>query len=164
MVGEGYINRFNLEGRSYRVIPQVGREFRLDAAMLENDQPLGKGVQEHLVVGHHDHGLVLLEVEVAEHVHYFVSSLRVQVSGGLICQYDRRIVYQGAGNGNTLPLATRAGEVVGVEGDAELVRKGNENARRNGVENVRFHTADLAADPGAAPCGLPHVATASPLR
>jgi len=36
MVGEGYINRFNLEGRSYRVIPQVGREFRLDAAMLED--------------------------------------------------------------------------------------------------------------------------------
>jgi len=36
MVGEGYINRFNLEGRSYRVIPQVGREFRLDAATLED--------------------------------------------------------------------------------------------------------------------------------
>ena len=56
------------------------------------------------------------------------------------------------GLGNfTLPLATRAGAVVGVEGDAELVRKGSENARRNGLENVRFHTADLAADPGAAP-------------
>jgi len=56
------------------------------------------------------------------------------------------------GLGNfTLPLATRAGAVVGVEGDAELVRKGSENARRNGLDNVSFHTADLAADPGAAP-------------
>lgn len=56
------------------------------------------------------------------------------------------------GLGNfTLPIATRAGEVVGVEGDAELVRKGTENARRNGLENVRFHAADLAVDPGAAP-------------
>ncbi|MEJ2604712.1 MAG: efflux RND transporter permease subunit [Gammaproteobacteria bacterium] len=36
MVGEGYVNRFNLEGRSYRVIPQVSREFRLDASMLED--------------------------------------------------------------------------------------------------------------------------------
>jgi 23S rRNA (uracil1939-C5)-methyltransferase len=56
------------------------------------------------------------------------------------------------GLGNfTLPLARRGAEVVGVEGDAELVRKGTENARRNGLENVRFHAADLAVDPGAAP-------------
>ncbi len=44
MVGEGYVNRFNLEGRSYRVIPQVDREFRLDAAMLEDYHvPTGSG-------------------------------------------------------------------------------------------------------------------------
>lgn len=34
LVGEGYVNRFNLQGRSYKVIPQVAREFRLDAEML----------------------------------------------------------------------------------------------------------------------------------
>ena len=41
--------------------------------------------------------------------------------------------------------------MVGVEGDAELVRKGEANARRNGLDNAHFHAADLAADPGAAP-------------
>ena len=67
-------------------------------------------------------------------------------------QPGERVLDLFCGLGNfTLPLATRGGEVVGVEGDAELVRKGTENARRNGLENVRFHAADLAVDPGAAP-------------
>lgn len=51
------------------------------------------------------------------------------------------------GLGNfTLPLATRCGECVGVEGDAELVRKARDNAARNGLENVRFFAADLAVE------------------
>ncbi|MEJ2384660.1 MAG: 23S rRNA (uracil(1939)-C(5))-methyltransferase RlmD [Xanthomonadales bacterium] len=67
-------------------------------------------------------------------------------------QPGERVLDLFCGLGNfTLPLATRAGEVVGVEGDAELVRKGTANARRNGLDNARFHAADLAVDPGAAP-------------
>ena len=34
LLGSGYVNRFSLEGRSYKVIPQVAREFRLDKDML----------------------------------------------------------------------------------------------------------------------------------
>jgi multidrug efflux pump len=34
MLGEGYVNRFNLEGRSYKVIPQLERDFRLTTGML----------------------------------------------------------------------------------------------------------------------------------
>jgi len=36
MLGGGYVNWFNLEGRSYKVIPQVERTFRLDHKMLDN--------------------------------------------------------------------------------------------------------------------------------
>ncbi len=36
MLGGGYVNRFSMDGRSYKVIPQVGREFRLDADMLQH--------------------------------------------------------------------------------------------------------------------------------
>ena len=56
------------------------------------------------------------------------------------------------GLGNfTLPLARRAREVVGVEGDASLVARARENARRNGLENLQFHVANLfEADGGAA--------------
>ncbi len=51
------------------------------------------------------------------------------------------------GLGNfTLPLARLAGEVVGVEGDAALVEKARANARRNGLDNVSFHMANLMED------------------
>ncbi|MFC1606052.1 23S rRNA (uracil(1939)-C(5))-methyltransferase RlmD [Pseudomonadota bacterium] len=65
---------------------------------------------------------------------------------------DQRVLDLFCGLGNfSLPIATRAGQVVGVEGDLELIRKATANAARNGVTNARFHTADLAVDPGAAP-------------
>jgi 23S rRNA (uracil1939-C5)-methyltransferase len=60
-------------------------------------------------------------------------------------------LYCGLGN-FTLALARRAARVVGVEGDRELVRRGGENARRNGIANAQFHVADLMQPlPGGAP-------------
>jgi 23S rRNA (uracil1939-C5)-methyltransferase len=51
------------------------------------------------------------------------------------------------GLGNfTLPLARRAGQVVGVEGEAGLVQRARDNATRNGIANAMFYSADLAAD------------------
>ncbi|MBZ0205295.1 MAG: 23S rRNA (uracil(1939)-C(5))-methyltransferase RlmD [Flavobacteriales bacterium] len=56
------------------------------------------------------------------------------------------------GLGNfTLPIARRAGEVVGVEGEAALVARSRENAQANGIGNVEFFAADLAADQADAP-------------
>ncbi len=36
MLGEGFVNRFSMDGRSYRVIPQVQQGYRLDAAMIDD--------------------------------------------------------------------------------------------------------------------------------
>jgi len=56
------------------------------------------------------------------------------------------------GLGNfTLPLARRAGRVVGVEGAPGLIARSRENAQRNGLENVEFHAADLAKDLASEP-------------
>jgi 23S rRNA (uracil1939-C5)-methyltransferase len=56
------------------------------------------------------------------------------------------------GLGNfTLPIAKKAGAVVGVEGDSELVRRAALNAGNNGLDNAVFHTADLNEDPTSAP-------------
>ncbi len=51
------------------------------------------------------------------------------------------------GLGNfTLPLARRCAHVVGVEGEAGLVRRARDNAARNGIANAEFHVANLAED------------------
>lgn len=65
---------------------------------------------------------------------------------------EDRILDLFCGLGNfTLALARRAGEVVGVEGEAGLVRRARDNAARNGIHNASFHTADLTEEPGASP-------------
>jgi 23S rRNA (uracil1939-C5)-methyltransferase len=62
-------------------------------------------------------------------------------------QPQDRVLDLFCGLGNfTLPIARRAGRVVGVEGDAGLVARARENAVRNGLANVEFHAADLAKD------------------
>ena len=53
-------------------------------------------------------------------------------------------LYCGLGN-FSLPLARRAGELLGVEGDAGLVARAVRNAARNGIANTRFVAADLMA-------------------
>ncbi len=59
-------------------------------------------------------------------------------------QGDERVLDLFCGIGNfTLPLATRADEVVGVEGDQDLVARARENAARNGIKNVSYYTANL---------------------
>lgn len=59
-------------------------------------------------------------------------------------QPGERVLDLFCGLGNfTLPLARRAGSVVGVEGSEELVKRARDNAQRNGITNVEFHAADL---------------------
>ncbi|NOQ76328.1 MAG: 23S rRNA (uracil(1939)-C(5))-methyltransferase RlmD [Methylococcaceae bacterium] len=51
------------------------------------------------------------------------------------------------GLGNfTLPIATKAGHVVGVEGDQPLVNHAKDNAQLNNLSNVEFFAADLSKD------------------
>ena len=45
LVGGNYVNRFDLAGRSYKVIPQLERGARLNAEQLENTYVKGPGAQ-----------------------------------------------------------------------------------------------------------------------
>ncbi|MFW5815751.1 MAG: 23S rRNA (uracil(1939)-C(5))-methyltransferase RlmD [Wenzhouxiangella sp.] len=65
---------------------------------------------------------------------------------------DERVLDLFCGLGNfTLPLARRAGAVTGVEGSAALIEAARSNARSNGLDNVDFDVADLAADVSTRP-------------
>lgn len=57
---------------------------------------------------------------------------------------EDRVLDLFCGLGNfTLPIARNVTEVVGVEGDGGLVARARENARRNGINNSRYYTANL---------------------
>jgi len=57
---------------------------------------------------------------------------------------SERVLDLFCGLGNfSLPLARRAGRVVGVEGDASLVARARRNAARHGLDNLEFHQSDL---------------------
>lgn len=67
-------------------------------------------------------------------------------------QPEDRVLDLFCGLGNfTLPLARKAGHVVGVEGDDAMVVRGRENAGLNGLQNVAFHGANLQGDFTAEP-------------
>ena len=54
------------------------------------------------------------------------------------------------GIGNfSLPLARRSGAVLGVEGEAMLVKAAAANAELNGIDNAKFRQADLGAIDGS---------------
>ena len=70
-------------------------------------------------------------------VHFAVEQLEV---GG-----EERVLDLFCGIGNfSLPLARRAGVVLGVEGLESLTRRASANAARNGLDNVSFRVADLS--------------------
>ncbi len=63
-------------------------------------------------------------------------------------QSDECILDLFCGLGNfSLPLARKAGSVVGVEGDEGLVERARQNAVHNGIINAEFFSSDLSDDP-----------------
>ncbi len=65
---------------------------------------------------------------------------------------DENVLDLFCGLGNfTLPIARRAGNVVGVEGDNALVARARANAAANRIGNVEFAAADLAAEQAHTP-------------
>jgi len=58
---------------------------------------------------------------------------------------EDRVLDLFCGIGNfSLPLARKAGTVLGVEGEKSLVTRAADNAQRNGLNNVEFRVADLS--------------------
>ncbi len=57
-------------------------------------------------------------------------------------------LYCGIGN-FSLPLARRAGSVLGIEGEASLVNRARQNAAKNNLDNLEFKSVDLSKVDGS---------------
>jgi 23S rRNA (uracil1939-C5)-methyltransferase len=79
-----------------------------------------------------------------------VNERMIDLALGLLEPHERmRILDLYCGIGNfTLPLARRAGHVLGIEGETHMVERARRNAEANGIGNVAFRASDLAR-PGA---------------
>ena len=76
------------------------------------------------IVSDHQHGLAQLLVRALQHLQYRGRILRVEISGGLVGQHDRRFVDQRPCQGNALLLAAAqlAGTVIQALVDAKQLR------------------------------------------
>lgn len=60
---------------------------------------------------------------------------------------DDKVLDLFCGLGNfTLPMSRSCKEVVGVEGESSLVKRARDNARKNGITNTRYFTANLMGE------------------
>lgn len=86
--------------------------------------------------------LDFIQVNAAINLHMIAQTLDL-----LDLKTQDRVLDLFCGLGNfTLPLARRAAQVTGVEGEAALVARASANARRNGLGNVDFFSANLLED------------------
>jgi 23S rRNA (uracil1939-C5)-methyltransferase len=70
---------------------------------------------------------------------------------------DDQVLDLFCGLGNfSLPIATRAAHVYGIEGDAGLISRATENARLNGIDNAVFYMQDLTHGLADAPWAQRH--------
>ncbi|MFQ5634532.1 MAG: 23S rRNA (uracil(1939)-C(5))-methyltransferase RlmD [Gammaproteobacteria bacterium] len=84
-------------------------------------------------------------------VHAGINGKMIERATELLAPTDStRVLDLFCGLGNfSLPLATRAREVIGMELDRDMVNRARRNAARNGLNNVEFRQVDLSGLAGA---------------
>src|SRR5258708_20666198 len=88
----------------------------LDAAILNVDDAMGV-LGNVMLMGHQNNGIAFA-VQPVKQCHDFVAGLRVEVSGRLVGENDRRTIYQCTRNGDSLPLTS--GKLIGLVAHAWL--------------------------------------------
>src|ERR1700722_2475206 len=83
----------------------TGTLVSFDFAVAQTDDAVRIGGDVRLM--RHEDDRIALLVEARKERHNFFSCLGVQITGGLVCKQDRRIVNQGPGNSYALALPSR---------------------------------------------------------
>ncbi|MGB5835257.1 MAG: 23S rRNA (uracil(1939)-C(5))-methyltransferase RlmD [Thiohalocapsa sp.] len=132
---------------------ETGCHIYLQEGGVETVRPLpGQGVELRYSLPHHQ---VHIDFEPLDFTQVNLELNRRMVDRALELldlQPDEQVLDLFCGLGNfTLPIARRAGSVVGVEADEGLVQRARLNAKANAIGNATFYSADLYGDIEAAP-------------
>lgn len=132
---------------------ETGLHIYLQPGGLETVRPLpDQGIDLHYALPRH---AVRIGFEPTDFTQVNLELNRLMVDQALDLldpQPEERVLDLFCGLGNfTLPIARRARQVVGVEGDDGLVARAALNAERNAIANAEFHRADLYGDIELAP-------------
>ena len=123
---------------------ELGAAVYLQPGGLDTVRPLGAAPRLDYAV---DGGAVRIEFAPIDFVQVNAALNEAMVQAAIAALDPRpedRVFDLFCGLGNfTLPLARRAAQVVGVEGDPGLVERARGNAHRHGLDNARFHVANL---------------------
>ena len=131
---------------------RLGVQIYLQTGGLETIRPLGEPAQP--LAYAIDGGRLTLEFGPSDFVQVNgpINAAMVTAAAQLLDPGpDDAVLDLFCGLGNfTLPLALRAGSVMGVEGDPALVARARANAARNGISNAQFAADNLFAPAGFA--------------
>jgi len=124
----------------HKLWPEGGEErLHYQLPVFENE-PAGDGVKSSVELAFHPMDFTQVNAEINR-------AMVPRALEWLDVGQDDRVLDLFCGLGNfTIPMAVRAGSVVGVEGDERMVKRGQENAERNQLNNVSFHAANLQTD------------------
>lgn len=132
------IDYFNAFAKQYNVV------IYLQSGGLDTVKPLEKAVDLQYQLTEFDLTLSFLPTDftqVNQEMNQKMISRAIQT---LDLNKGDKVLDLFCGIGNfTLPLATKAGQVIGIEGDSALVERARMNAQQNKLDNVSFYTANL---------------------
>lgn len=132
-----------------RTLQQLADEYGFHVYLQEGGpeqvRPLpGQGIELHYGLPHHQVRIAFEPTDFTQ-VNLELNRLMVDQALDLLApQADESVLDLFCGLGNfSLPLARRARDLLGVEANAGLIARAEENARANDIGNLRFVAADL---------------------
>ena len=141
----------SLSDQDYQQISDFAKKYACEICLQPNKSPELVDLQQQAIDPRLFYSLKQFQLEIGFHPLDFIQvnagvneKMVAQALALLDIKSNETVLDLFCGIGNfTLPVATQAKRVIGIEGQESMVLRGRENAQRSGIKNVEFMAADL---------------------